>query len=64
MGNSDCLAGSQWEEVFLLGVRKAKADLELSLARDLKGNKRRFYKYINSKRMTKENISLLLNGNK
>ena len=47
-----------------MGVRKAKAELELSLARDLKGKKKGFYKYINRKSKTKENVSLLLDGNK
>ncbi|KAK4827148.1 hypothetical protein QYF61_015102 [Mycteria americana] len=42
-------------------VRKAKADLELSLARDVKDNKKGFYKFINSKRKTKENMGPLLN---
>ena len=43
-------------------VRKAKADLELNLAKDVKGNRKGFYKYINSKRKTRENMDLLLNG--
>lgn len=40
------------------GARKAKAGLE----RDIKGNNKRFYKYVNSKRKTRENVGLLLNG--
>lgn len=40
------------------GYRKAKAQLELNLARDLKG-----IKYISSKRKTRECMGLLLNGN-
>ncbi|KAK4815711.1 LOW QUALITY PROTEIN: hypothetical protein QYF61_006749 [Mycteria americana] len=43
-------------------VRKAKADLELNLSRYGKGDKKDFYKYINSKRKATENVSLLLNG--
>ncbi|KAK4832432.1 hypothetical protein QYF61_023156, partial [Mycteria americana] len=35
--------------------------MELSLARNVKGNKKRFYKYINNKRKTKENMGPLLN---
>jgi len=42
-------------------TRKAKAHLELSLARDVKDNKKSFFKYINSKRKTRENVGLLLN---
>lgn len=34
----------------------------LSLTRNVKDNKKRFYKYINSKRKTKENMGPLLNG--
>ena len=36
-------------------IRKAKAQLELNLAAGGKGNKKLFYKYINSKRRTREN---------
>nr|XP_047907141.1 uncharacterized protein LOC125180535 [Anser cygnoides] len=36
--------------------------VELNLARNVKGKKKRFYKYINSKRKTKENTAALLNG--
>lgn len=36
--------------------RKAKAQLELKLATAVKENKKSFYKYINSKRRTKENF--------
>jgi len=38
-------------------VREAKANLELNLVRDVKGNKKGFYKYINSKRKTRENAA-------
>lgn len=43
-------------------IRKAKAHMDLNLARDVKGNKKSFYKYISSKRKMKEYVSLLLNG--
>ncbi|KGL78095.1 hypothetical protein N309_02912, partial [Tinamus guttatus] len=43
-------------------MRKAKARLELELVRDVRGNRKGFYKYISSKRKTRENDSLLLNG--
>ncbi|GAB0181788.1 mitochondrial enolase superfamily member 1 [Grus japonensis] len=42
-------------------TRKAKAQLELNLARDVKYTKKGFLKYISSKRKTKENVGLLLN---
>ncbi|GAB0207550.1 mitochondrial enolase superfamily member 1 [Grus japonensis] len=42
-------------------TRKAKAHLELKLARDVKDNKKGFFKYINSKRKTRENVGPLLN---
>ena len=41
-------------------IRKAKAQLELNLAAGIKGNKKLFYKYINSKRRTRENLCSLL----
>uniref|UniRef100_A0A8B9PGQ4 Reverse transcriptase domain-containing protein n=1 Tax=Apteryx owenii TaxID=8824 RepID=A0A8B9PGQ4_APTOW len=43
-------------------TRKAKARLELNLARDVKDNKKGFFKYISSKRKTRENVGPLLNG--
>ncbi|GAB0177889.1 mitochondrial enolase superfamily member 1 [Grus japonensis] len=42
-------------------VRKAKAHLGLNLARDVKENKKGFFKYISSKRKTRENVDMLLN---
>ncbi|GAB0207699.1 mitochondrial enolase superfamily member 1 [Grus japonensis] len=42
-------------------TRKAKAHLELNLARDVKDNKKGFFKYISSKRKTRENVGPLLN---
>ena len=41
-------------------IRKAKAQLELNLAAGVKGNKKLFYKCINSKRRTRENLHSLL----
>lgn len=41
---------------------KAKAQLEMKLARDIKGNKKNFYCYIINKRINKENVSPLLHG--
>lgn len=37
-------------------VRKAKAQIELNLARDVKDNKKGFYKYIGDRRKTTENV--------
>ncbi|KFQ62499.1 hypothetical protein N334_03741, partial [Pelecanus crispus] len=42
-------------------VRKAKARMELNLARDVKNNKQGFYRYINQKRKVKESIPPLMN---
>jgi len=41
---------------------KLKAHLELNLVRDVKGNKKGFFKYIGDKRKAREKVSLLLNG--
>ncbi|KFQ06524.1 hypothetical protein N330_02323, partial [Leptosomus discolor] len=42
------------------GVRKAKAQLELNLARDAKNNKKGFYRYVNQKRKVKESVPPLM----
>ncbi|KFZ57322.1 hypothetical protein N321_09184, partial [Antrostomus carolinensis] len=42
-------------------TRKAKAHLELNLAKDVKDNKKDFFKYINNKRQTRGNVGSLLN---
>jgi len=42
-------------------MRKAKAHLELNLARDVKNNKQGFFNYINSKRKSRDNVGPLLN---
>ncbi|PKU30946.1 hypothetical protein llap_18751 [Limosa lapponica baueri] len=42
-------------------MRKTKAHLELNLARDVKDNKKGFFKYISSKRKTRENVGPVLN---
>ena len=41
--------------------RKAKAHLELNLARDIKGNKKGFFKYISSTRKTEDPVGPVLN---
>ena len=43
-------------------IRKAKTHLELNLATAVKDNKKCFYKYINTKRRTKENLHPLLDA--
>lgn len=43
-------------------VRKAKAHLELNVARDAKGNKKGFCKYLCGKRKTREIVGPQLNG--
>lgn len=43
-------------------ARKAKAKVKLNLWRNVKDNKKGFYKYVNSKKMTRENVGPLLNG--
>ncbi|GAB0188293.1 mitochondrial enolase superfamily member 1 [Grus japonensis] len=40
-------------------VRKAKALIELNLARDIKGNKKSFYRYVSDKRKMRENVGPL-----
>ncbi|GAB0209948.1 mitochondrial enolase superfamily member 1 [Grus japonensis] len=42
-------------------TRKAKAHLELNLAGEVKDSKKGFFKYIGSKRKTRENVGPLLN---
>jgi len=42
-------------------MRKAKVHLELNLARDVKNNKKGFFKYISSKRKARDNVGQLLN---
>ena len=42
-------------------MRKAKANRELNLQKEIKDSKKDFLKYVNSKRKTRENVSPLLN---
>ncbi|GAB0197899.1 mitochondrial enolase superfamily member 1 [Grus japonensis] len=42
-------------------VRKAKALIEISLARDIKDNKKSFYTHVSDKRRTRENVGPLWN---
>jgi len=43
-------------------VRRAKAQLELSLARDAKNNKKGFYRYVSQKRKVKERVPTLMSN--
>lgn len=43
-----------------VNLGKFKAQLELKLARDIKGTKKNFYCYVINKRINKENVSPLL----
>ena len=47
---------------FLINIRKAKAQLELSFATKAKVNSKCFYKHINSKRKARENLHPLLDA--
>ncbi|PKU42805.1 hypothetical protein llap_6884 [Limosa lapponica baueri] len=40
-------------------IRKAKAQIELNLASNIKGKKKRFYRCVGDKRKTRENVGLL-----
>ncbi|KFQ44814.1 hypothetical protein N333_11559, partial [Nestor notabilis] len=40
-------------------VRKAKAQLELNLSRDVKNNRKGFYRYVANKRQTRDNVGPL-----
>ncbi|GAB0203630.1 mitochondrial enolase superfamily member 1 [Grus japonensis] len=42
-------------------VRKVKALIELNLARDVKDNKKSFYRYVSNKRRMRENVGPLRN---
>ena len=44
-------------------IRKAKAQMELNLVRDVKDNKKGFYRYIGRRRQAKESVPPLMRGN-
>jgi len=56
-----------WEEyrnvvrAYREATRRAKAHMDLNLARDVKDNKKGFFKYISSNQKTRENVGPLLN---
>ena len=43
-------------------IRRSKAQLEVTLASAIKDNKKCFYKYVSSKRMTRESLHPLLDA--
>ena len=45
-------------------IRKAKVQMELILVRDVKDNKKVFYRYIGRKRLATESVPLLMKGNR
>mgnify|MGYP001851525230 CR=1 FL=1 len=45
-------------------IRKAKAQMELNLARDVKDNKKGFYRYIGRRRQAKESVPPLMKGSR
>ena len=63
--NKELLAEIRWKRNVVRAcrdaTRKAKARLELKLARHVKNNKNGFFNYISSKRKTRENVGPLLN---
>ena len=56
-----------WEEyrdavrTYRRRIRKAKAQVELNLTRDVKNNKKTFYRYIGQKRQAKTGVPSLVN---
>ena len=42
------------------GIRKAKTQMELNLARDAKNNKKEFYRYIGQRRKANESVPPLM----
>jgi len=52
----NCLLDPKWCSD---GIRKAKGQMELNFARDMKNNEKAFYSNIGQKRKAKENITPL-----
>lgn len=57
-----------WEEYRAVpvcrdGIRKTKVRMDLNLVRDVKDNKKGFYRYIDRRRQAKESVPPLLKGN-
>lgn len=59
-----CVAWKEYRGVVQMcreRIRKAKVQMELNLARDVKSNKKGFYRYIDRRRQAKESIFPLIN---
>ncbi|KFW72584.1 hypothetical protein AS28_04447, partial [Pygoscelis adeliae] len=62
--NQGCVSWEEYRDTPWMcrdGIRKAKAQLEVNLARDVKNNKMTFYKYVGQKRKIKEKVPPLVN---
>ena len=60
----DCVAWEEYKvvvQIYRDGIRKAKAQTELNLARVVKNNKKGFYRYIGRRRQAKESVPHLIN---
>ena len=63
----DCVAWEEYRAVVRVRrerIRKAKVQMELNLVRDVKDNKKAFYRYIGRRRQAKESVSPLMKGNR
>ena len=61
-----CVAWEEYRAVVCVCrdmIRKAKVQMELNLARDVKDNKKGFYGYIRRRRQAKESVPPLMKGN-
>ena len=58
-----CVAWEEYRAVVRVcrdRIRKTKAQMELNLVRDVKDNKKGFYKYVGKKRETEESVLPLM----
>ena len=61
-----CVAWEEYRDAVRMcrdRVRKAKGQMELNLTRDVKNNKKEFYRYIGRRKQTKESVPPLINEN-
>ena len=59
-----CVAWEEYRDVICMGrdnIKKAKAQMELNLVRDVKDHKKEFYRYISRIRQAKESAPPLIN---
>ena len=62
----DCVVWEEYRAVVRVcrdRIRKAKAQIELDLVRDVKDNKKGFHRYIGRRRQAKECVPPLMKGN-